>query len=336
MDAQRPSLEQPARRLMSLPLLRAYPALASLARAELGAFPSPVERVTGLPGDVALWLKRDDLNAPVAAGNKVRALEFLLAGVQAGDIVLTVGGEGSTHVLATAAHAARLGARTVAVRWRHEMTPAALGIAREAEAQCVRVIHARTIVDGMLRARLYRLVHRVHWVPFGGSSSLGALGHVNAMLELAEQVRVGMLPVPSRIVLPMGTGSTAAGLLTGLAISGLSSTLVAARCGPRLGSNRRRVLALAADTRALLERMTGVSLPAIDPARLQVVHDSYAGAYGRAHPDAERAARAFEARTGIRLESTYGAKGLLTALRLNSADPILFWVTFGAAPGLGH
>ena len=96
------------------------------------------------------------------------------------------------------------------------------------------------------------------------------------------------------------------------------------------------MLALAGETRSLLQGKAGVRVPEIDPARLEVVHDAYGGAYGRAHPDAERAARVFEARTGIRLESTYGAKGLLTALRLAAMEPVLFCVTFGAAQRAGH
>lgn len=328
MDQQRPNLEPSARRPMSLPLLRTFPALASIPRAELGAFPSPVQRVTGLPADTTLWLKRDDLDAPVAAGNKVRALEFLLSGVRAGDTVLTVGGEGSTHVLATAAHSARLGARTVAVRWRHEMSAGSRAVAAEAAALCARVIQARTIVDAMLIAGLFRIRHDVHWVPFGGSSPLGILGHVNAALELAEQVAVGILPAPSRIVVPLGTGGTAAGLALGAALAGLPSVVVGARCGPRIGSNRRRVLSLASSTRALLRRLTGANIAPVDPARVEVLHGSYGGAYGRPHPGAEQAARALEARSGMRLDSTYGAKALFAAMSIGAREATLLWITY--------
>lgn len=314
---------------MSLPLLRAFPALASLPRAALGAFPSPVEQVQALPDDVVIWLKRDDRNAPVAAGNKVRALEFLLAGVGRGDTVVTVGGQGSAHVLATAAHSRRLGASTVAFRWPHEMSAGSLEVAAAAAALCERVIETPSIVHGLLRAHLYRLSHRVHWVPFGGASPLGTLGHVNAAMELAEQVAVGMLPVPARIVVPMGTGCTVAGMLLGITIAKLPTTIVAVRCGPRVGSTRRQALRLAGRTRSLLQRASGVRVPKLDATRLEVVHDAYGGAYGRPHPVAEEAARALRDRTGLRLDSTYGAKAWMAALRLASAGPVLFWVTLG-------
>src|SRR4051794_31686682 len=104
-----------------LPLFRRFPALERLPRAPLGEYPTPVERMTGIDAAGELWLKRDDLDAPAFGGNKVRALEFLLGGVCAGDQVLTIGGEGSTHVLTTAALAGRLGARTRAIRWPHEL-----------------------------------------------------------------------------------------------------------------------------------------------------------------------------------------------------------------------
>jgi 1-aminocyclopropane-1-carboxylate deaminase/D-cysteine desulfhydrase-like pyridoxal-dependent ACC family enzyme len=307
----------------SIPLFRTIPALSRIPRVELCELPSPVEEVTGLPGDRALWLKRDDLNAPVAAGNKARALEFLLA--DARGTVATMGGDGSTHVLATATHAMRMGLRTVAIRWPHEMNPVALETARAAAERCERIIRARTPVDALGIGWYLRLRHGTHWVPFGGSSPLGILGHVNAALELSEQVAVGMLPLPERVVVPMGTGGTAAGLLVGFTIAELPVEVVAVRCGPRIGSNRRRVVSLADSTRAFIMARGGVSLPAPDLSRLRVVHDAYGGAYGRPNPEAEQSARALAARAGIRLDSTYGAKAFHVALSL--PEPSLYWVT---------
>src|SRR5215469_5270875 len=92
----------------ALPLYQRFPGLAVLPRLELGVFPSPVMRVE-LPNSRGLWLKRDDRDAAIAGGNKVRALEFLLGGLAAGEVVITAGGVGSTHVYATAVHAARFG-----------------------------------------------------------------------------------------------------------------------------------------------------------------------------------------------------------------------------------
>src|SRR5690606_26508418 len=111
-------------------------ALLPLPRAPLGVHRSPVERVE--VDGVTLWLKREDRNAPALGGNKARALQFLLAGVTARTVVLTLGGVGSTHVLATARHAGRLGARTWAVRWPHAMNPGARTVAAAIAASCDR------------------------------------------------------------------------------------------------------------------------------------------------------------------------------------------------------
>jgi len=59
-------------------LYKRFPALRALPRAMLCTLPSPVEQVSGIEGASDLWIKRDDLNAPLMGGNKVRALEFLL------------------------------------------------------------------------------------------------------------------------------------------------------------------------------------------------------------------------------------------------------------------
>jgi 1-aminocyclopropane-1-carboxylate deaminase/D-cysteine desulfhydrase-like pyridoxal-dependent ACC family enzyme len=90
-------------------LLARFPRLASLPHVDLGVRETPLERwhVADASGGVSLLVKRDDLSAPVLGGNKVRALELLLAGVGPADVVLTVGATGSTHALAVAQYATR-------------------------------------------------------------------------------------------------------------------------------------------------------------------------------------------------------------------------------------
>src|SRR5437762_13904849 len=88
------STEHSPRRVSVLALLTRCPALAdALPRIDLGVRETPVEQWT-IDG-ISLLAKRDDLSAPLLGGNKVRALELLLAGVGPGDTVLTVGPTGS-------------------------------------------------------------------------------------------------------------------------------------------------------------------------------------------------------------------------------------------------
>ena len=316
----------------SIPLVRRYPALAAIPRARLGRFPTPVERLDGFREVNSLYVKHEDLSSDVLGGNKVRSLDFLLGRVGAGDTVLTIGGEGSTHILATAVHACRLGAKTIAVRWRHDMHSAAEEVGSRIRSECTEVITAPNIVFAMWPLLRLRLTRNVTYIPLGGSTPLGTLGHVNAALELADQVDAGALPAPGRVVVPLGSGGTAAGLALGFAIAGLDTVVIGARVGPRIGANRMRVLRLVEQTRQLITRYTGRAPAEVRPDRMRVSHELYGGAYARPHPTAEHAAVLVNSLRGWRLDATYSAKAFGVALDLAAAEstPTLFWMTFDA------
>lgn len=310
------------------PLFQRFPALRRIPRVQLCDLPSPVLH-THVDGR-DLWIKRDDLNAPICAGNKARTLEFLLAGVQPGDTVLTLGGEGSTHVLATALHARRIGARTIGVRWLHEMNDTALRTADLIDDECVMAPVSGTALGAVARAQWTRITQSTRYVPLGGSTPLGVLAQVNAGLEMAEQVREGLLPQPARVVLPLGSGGTAAGIALGLAIAGMNSAVVAVQVTPALVANALRVRRLAGRAARLIERVSGERVPRLDSSRLHVARGGYGGAYGRPVAAAITAARKLEDATGIRLDHTYSAKAFAIALQLarSDSDPVLFWNTF--------
>jgi D-cysteine desulfhydrase len=313
------------------PLYDRFPALRAIPRADLCSLPSPVQSLDHiLPG---LWIKRDDLNAPTCGGNKVRALEFLLGGLRPGDSVVTVGGTGSTHVLATALHAARLGVATYALRWRHEMNPVAHEVSSRIESLLDRSSIHLTPVMPIARARLRAIKARSRYIPVGGSVPLGVLGHLNGALELAAQIDNGEMPPPSRVILPLGTGGTAAGLLLGFAIAGLNIELVGVRTGPRLFANKGAALSLARRTAKLISTVTGETIPSVDPDRFRVIHSAYGGAYGRPVEGAARAASDLHEAIGIRLDDTYTAKAWIGAVkeRTLSPGPLLYWFTFDAS-----
>jgi D-cysteine desulfhydrase len=294
----------------------------------LCTLPSPVDQVV-LDG-TRFWIKRDDQNAADFGGNKARSLEFILGGLKPGTTVLTLGGEGSTHALATARYAQKLGFPTVVMRWHHDMNPTASRVAeliREASESA----HVSSFaLSAMVRALVYRLSHRVHYIPAGGSDPLGVLAQVNAALELVDQVRAGILPHPARVVLPLGSGTTAAGLALGFAIANFPTTVVGAQIAPIVVANRMRIMRLINRTATLIERLTGQLVPRPSSRQLVVVRDAYAGGYGRANPDAVIAADQLHRETTIRLDDTYSAKAFFVALELARSDPrpTLFWHTF--------
>jgi D-cysteine desulfhydrase len=151
-------------------------------------------------------------------------------------------------------------------------------------------------------------------------------------MELAAQIEKGDLPLPDRIVLPLASGGTSAGLLLGLKIAGLDIEVVGARVGPRLFVNRYAVLHLARRTRALIRSVTGEDPGDVTGSRFRIVQHVYAGAYGRPLPAASEAANILQESAGIRLDDTYSAKAWVAALdeSRSAGGPVLFWLTFDA------
>jgi D-cysteine desulfhydrase len=306
------------------PLTDRFPALAALPRRPLGRFPTPVDDARAIAPD--LWIKRDDLNGDPVGGNKLRALEFLLGDVHAGDRIVTTGSVGSTHALATAVHARAAGARVSLGLWKQEMNASA----ERVTARLRDLGERRRVFGTPVGALAWATVERMRgarWVPPGGTSSVGMLGHVNAALELAEQIAAHQAPAPARVVVPLGTGGTAAGLALGFRIVQIPAVVVGVRVVPRLVGRRGRVVRLANAAGALIRRLTGHAIPTVRSDDIEVVHDRYGGAYAR-ELDAGREAALRMAAHGIRLDGTYTAKACASALAEERPGPTLLWLTF--------
>jgi D-cysteine desulfhydrase len=326
MTASAPTARQRAGRVGTL--VEHFPSLAALPRAGLlGAVPTPLVPSAVAP---ALWIKRDDLTALPIGGNKVRALDFLLGGLAPGAEVLTAGAVGSTHALTTIVHAKRSGARTSVIRWPQAMNDVARLVARRIEAEADVIHAARSVPGAYWRALRIRLSREVRWIPAGGTSALGILGHVDGALELADQIAAGDCPVPARVVVPLGSGGTAAGLALGLEIAGLPTQVVAVRVVSRVVANRGRVLRFTRRATRLIERVArGARLPRVSRGRVQVVEGYFGGAYGRETTEGRTAAEQFrQGHAPAALEPTYTAKAFAAALASCDGQPTVFWLTF--------
>jgi D-cysteine desulfhydrase len=301
----------------------------------LGVWPTPLESAPALAratGVAALWLKREDR----AGGNKVRGLEFLLADARPDAVFVTVGGTGSTHCLATAVHCRRLGHRIVLAQFPQPDTDASRAVAAATARAADLVIRARTRAGLLLAvARAWFRARRLgapRWIPGGGAHPRAVLGHLLAALELATQLDAP----PDAIVVPLGTGGTAAGIALGVAWLGWPTRVVAVRVAPRLIANRWRIMRLASGARRLLSNH---ALPFRNPRpsgsplgqsaiRVEVV-DGLGPGYGHPSAAGERA-RALAAEHGLRLDPTYGGKAfaVLRQLAAGNVQRVVFWHTF--------
>jgi len=309
---------------------------AAFGPCSLGDWPTPLESVPDLAralGLAGLALKREDRSAGGCGGNKVRGLEFLLAGAPAGAVFVTVGGTGSTHCLATAVHAGAVSGRAALALFPQPDTPASRAVAAACRVRAALVVHAgsrATLPLAVLSA--WRLAGRLgprRWIPGGGAHPRAVIGHLLAGLELGAQ----MGEPPDAIVVPLGTGGTAAGLVLAVMTLGWPTRVVAVRVAPAIVANRWRTLRLARGAAALLAQH-GIALPPLTPLPPLpplpfVLVDGVGAGYGHPSAAGERA-RAMAAEHGLTLDPTYGAKAFAFLMRRTTWDVqrAVFWHTF--------
>lgn len=327
-------------------LFRRHPALArSVPWRPIGTFPTPVRHLD-LPEGAArgtLLAKDEGTVSDLYGGNKVRKLQHLLAEAELADrsTLITVGGLGTNHWLATALHGAALGFGVELALFDQPRTPWVERNRAGFRWAGARVHVHRGEIEALLGAR--RLVERARergaaprFINLGGSSRLGTVGFVDAAFELAEQVRAGELPAPDRIYVALGTCGTAAGLVAGLRAAGLPSRVCAVRVSGLFPGNRFVVRHMADDVAGWL-RDRDPDFPAVRIGLddFEVVGDFLGPGYGVPTPEGEAAMR--WAAPPLSLDPTYTGKALAACLEycrgeMRDGETVLFWNTYSAAP----
>ncbi|MFH1529377.1 MAG: pyridoxal-phosphate dependent enzyme [Pseudomonadota bacterium] len=321
------------------------PGLAALPRHPIAVLPTPVLAAPGIASAVSggeLWIKQDGLSHPVYGGNKVRKLELILADARrkGRDTILTVGGIGTNHGLATAIHGAEAGLDVHLVLFAQPDSDHVRRSLRLYHRFGARMTLAESYVGTALQVALRKVTsaarlagERIYVAGPGGSSALGTVGFVNAALELERQVRDGLCPEPAVIVCALGSCGTLAGLVAGVRLTGLRSRVLGVRVTPRAVANPLLVARLANRALALLRRRGGdMDVLAIRPSEVEILDDFYGGEYGLA-TEASLEAVALAGDHGLALETTYTGKAFAATLELLSRDPggpVLFWNTYNS------
>jgi len=339
------------------PLASLFPGGASLPIAGIAVLPTPVESLDALARELGigrLLVKRDDLTAPTYGGNKVRKLDYLLgkALAERRTSVITYGAYGSNHALATAVYARALGLEPHVVLSPQAVGPFAAATLR-AHAGLGTVIHPVDGWDGAPEgARVsVALTERDGIepldVPMGGTNALGAIGYVNAAIEVVDQLRELNADIdavdlsdylrPDVIYVAAGTLGTAIGLAVGLAAVEAHTRVVAVRVTPAEVAAESVAVELAEKTIALLRSLDD-SFPdlAYDDLAFELRDDWFEPGYGVVTPETIEAVE-LAAGSGVKLETTYTGKAFAAMVADAHAgtltdSQVLFWDTYNSAP----
>jgi D-cysteine desulfhydrase len=327
------------------PLFDRYPGLREkLPLIELATLPTPIQAPQQLAREIGvdnLLIKRDDLSAQLYGGNKVRKLEFLLADALAGDYgaVLTYGGAGSNHALATAIYAKQSGLDCHAILAREPATDAVAKKLLYHLDLGTRLESADTMPAIRAAAERIRASHgAVYEIPFGGSSWRGTAGFVNAGLELAGQVALGELSPPDFIYLAGGTLGTAAGLALGIRLCQLPICIVVVQVTPDTYAAPDLLARLLSDTNTELHHLDP-QVPILDEPMQQVEmrKEFLGGGYAQVTDEGRVAVELLQQTLGMALDTTYTAKAMAALIsdaragRLDSRQ-VLFWNTYNSRP----
>jgi 1-aminocyclopropane-1-carboxylate deaminase/D-cysteine desulfhydrase-like pyridoxal-dependent ACC family enzyme len=296
-----------------------------IPRVRLIEQPTALQRMARIEASVghhSLWVKRDDAIPLGQGGNKIRSLEFWLgeAAAQSCDIVLVAGKAVSNACRATAAAAAKLGLDCLILHNDDEppRNEGNLLLSRlygasfrflgpiDEDERAARVEEAA--------AELRRQGRRPYII---GDSVVGALGYVQAAVELYQQAEDMDLDL-RHVLLPGSMGTTEAGFLFGCALLGGPFVVHLVSVEYSLAELRQRVSTIYHGIADRLGRQPGA-----DYLQWTRFHGDYLGeGYDRPTSASLAAIHTFARQEGLLLENTYTSKPAAALLDLVSKDEL--------------
>lgn len=295
---------------------------------------TPVQKLDKLGEKLGLgelWVKRDDMTTDIYGGNKPRKLEFVLAEAiqQKKSKVITYGGTGSNHCLATLLFAKKYGLETILVLWDQPLTAHVQSQLLLFQSLGAELIHMSDFDYNKLPDQ-----DKIYNIGPGGTSPLGILGYVEAALELKKQVEEGLMPKPELIFLAAGSLGTQAGLDMGVKLCELDTNVIGVRVTAADFANPGLVATYARESYDLIkDHIEGVPEPDFEDV---TVLDDFAGSeYGAVTQEGVEAIELMKEYENIQLETTYTGKALAGLMDYTKKHdlkdtPILFWNTYNS------
>ncbi|MQM38968.1 L-cysteate sulfo-lyase [wastewater metagenome] len=324
--------------------------LSRFNRLRFAHLPTPLEpmpRLSEYLGGPTLWIKRDDCTGLSTGGNKTRKLEFLMADAmgRGADTVITQGATQSNHARQTAAAAARLGMEChILLEDRTGSTDPAYNYNGNVFLD---QLHGASLAmrpgGADMNAEMEALAGRLredgrnpYIIPGGGSNEIGALGYVNAGLELLTQANDRALRI-DHLVHATGSAGTQAGLVTGLAGSNAGIPVLGVGVRTPREKQEENVHALAQRTADFIGVGHAVSREDV------IANCDYVGeGYGVPTDGMVEAVRLLARLEGVLLDPVYSGKGmagLIDLVRRGHFKPeenVVFVHTGGSAALFGY
>lgn len=254
-----------------------------------------------------LSVLRLDKMGGLAPGNKWYKLSRMLSEAKAQGMsrVVSFGGAWSNHLHALAAIGAQQGLQTVGiVRGEASETPTAM--LRDARAWGMQLVHVSRAEyqqrhDSDYQTRLQQRFHPCLVIPEGGASAEGARGAMAIAQLIQDSGYTG-----ARVIVPVGTGTTLAGLVAGLG-AGYHVTGISALKG-------------AHD----LEQRVEQALDAIEArsehrAAWSIEHEYHCGGFGRASAALKEFMLTFEQQHTMALDPVYTGKMLFAIQQMRNS-----------------
>ena len=306
-------------------------------RLRFAHLPTPIEampRLSAALGGPQLWVKRDDQSGLAFGGNKTRKLEYLLGDARAegAKTLISAGAVQSNHCRQTVAAAAKFGFDCILVLFgdppdppdgnhllHHLLGAEIVFTEREAVQDKLEEVFLQAQSEG----------RKPYLIPYGGSNPIGAMGYVNAMLELVCQY-----VNPDWIVFPSSSGGTQAGMLVGAQVSGFKGKILGISVDEPAAVLKPRVAELASATAAYIGETWQFKVEDV------FVNDDYTGeGYAMMGEPEIEAIRLFAQQEALLVDPVYtgrAAAGMIDLIRkgfFRREETVLFWHT-GGSPAL--
>jgi len=309
-----------------------------ISRVHFAHLPTPIEelpRLSAALGGPRIFVKRDDQTGLAFGGNKTRKLEFLIAEAQekGADMLISAGAMQSNHCRQTAAAAAKFGFGCTLVLTGQVPHQASANLLLDDlfGAQIVPVAD-RADRDRVLKETFDNAIaagKKPYLVPYGGSSTTGALGYAFAMEEFMRQdIKANW------IVFGTSSGGTHSGLVLGQRVFGFQGKVLGISIDESEEWLKSHVSALASDASERLGKRIE-----FQPEDIFANADYCKAGYGVLTEAEREAVRLFARLEGLLLDPVYtgrAAAGMIELIRrgfFKKDETILFWHT-GGQPAL--